>query len=317
MTAIVPTYRDTGSPLHGTRAGVAAAFALAPCVAALVSAHPLILAAALSCVVVSGLAAGAGPELRGAARLAVPLAIVVAAINPLVSREGLTLIAQGPAVPLYGRLDLTLEAVAYGALAGLRVVVVILAFALYSAVVDPDRVLRALRRIAPRSALTAALATRMVPLLARDAARMREAYGLRADVVPHDGRAAALRRAGTMTRALGAGALERAMDAAASLEVRGYGLRAPARWPGRALPWSREDRAFALAAVAIAGVAIALRLSGAAWFDPYPTLRADGAAAVLATAALLPAFAAAPFAFSYRRRMRRRVRTRAVSRAHA
>jgi len=311
MTAIVPTYRDTGSPLHATRAGVAAAFALAPCVAALVSGHPLMLAAALSCVVVSGVAAGVGPELRSAARLAIPLALVVAAINPLVSREGLTLIAQGPAVPLYGTLDVTLEAVAFGALAGLRVIVVILAFALYSAVVDPDRVLRALRRIAPRSALTASLATRMVPLLARDAARMREAYGLRADVPAGGGRAAALRRAGVMTRALAAGALERAMDAAASLEVRGYGLRAPARVPGRArAPWSRDDRAFALAAVAIAGVAVALRLEGGAWFDPYPTLRADGGEAVLLAAAALPAIAGAPFVLARRRRMRRRMRTR-------
>ena len=87
-------------------------------------------------------------------------------------------------MPLYGTLDVTLEAVVFGALAGLRVVVVVLAFALYSAVVDPDRVLRALRRVAPRSALTASLATRMVPLLARDAERMREAYGLRADAAP-------------------------------------------------------------------------------------------------------------------------------------
>ena len=181
------------------------------------------LAAALACVIAAGLAAGVGAELRSAARLAVPLALLVAAINPLVSREGLTLLVQGPSVPLYGTLDVTLEAVVFGALAGLRVVVVVLAFALYSAVVDPDRVLRGLRRVAPRSALTASLATRMVPLLARDAERMREAYGLRADAVAAHGRRARLRRAGIMTRALGAGALERAMDAAASLEVRGYG----------------------------------------------------------------------------------------------
>ena len=52
-----------------------------------------------------------------------------------------------------------------------------------------------------------------------------------------------------MTRALGAGALERAMDAAASLEVRGYGARGPGRRAVRErLPWSRDDRAFALAA---------------------------------------------------------------------
>ncbi len=303
----MPTYRDTGSPLHRARAGVAAAFALSPCIAALVTAHPLMLAAALACVIAAGLAAGVGAELRAAARLAVPLAVIVAAINPLVSREGLTLLVQGPVVPLYGALDVTAEAVVYGGLAGLRVVVIVLAFALYSAVVDPDRVLRGMRRIAPRSALTAALATRMLPLLARDAARMREAYGLRADVAPAGGRRARLRVAGTMTRALGAGALERAMDAAASLEVRGYGARAPARRSVRdSLPWSRDDHGFALAACALTVVPVALRLSGAGWLDPYPTVTLDGGVAVLCAACALPVIALVPFALAARRRVRRR-----------
>jgi energy-coupling factor transport system permease protein len=310
MTPIVPAYRNTGSALHASRAGAAAAFTLAPCVAALVTRHPLVLAAALTCVVVTGLAAGVGPELRSAARLAVPLALLVAAINPLVSREGLTLLIRGPTVPVLGTLDVTLEAVVFGALAGLRVVVVVLAFALYSAVVDPDRVLRALRRIAPRSALTAALATRMVPLLARDAERMREAYGLRADAPAGGGRRARLRRAGTMTRALGAGALERAMDAAASLEVRGYGARGPSRSPVRErLPWSRDDVAFALAALALLVLPATVRLSGAAWFEPYPLLDADGGAAVLWTACALPAIALMPFALALRRRAGRRARS--------
>ena len=62
---------------------------------------------------------------------------------------------------------------------GLRVVVVVLVFAVYSACVDPDRVLRALRPLARRSALTATLVTRMVPLAAADGARLREAAALR------------------------------------------------------------------------------------------------------------------------------------------
>ena len=211
---------------------------------------------------------------------------------------------------MLGTLDITLEALVFGALAGLRVVVVVLAFALYSAVVDPDRVLRALRRVAPRSALTAALATRMVPLLARDAERMREAYGLRADAVTGGGRRARLRRAGIMTRALGAGALERAMDAAAALEVRGYGARAPSRRAVRERPpWSRDDWAFAIAALVMAALPTAVRLSGAAWFEPYPLLDADGGAAVVWTACALPAISLVPFALAQRRRAARRARS--------
>ena len=69
---------------------------------------------------------------------------------------------------------------------GLRVVVVVLVFAVYSACVDPDRVLRALRPVARRSALTAALVTRLVPLAAADGAgcaRQRRCAGPAAEPV--------------------------------------------------------------------------------------------------------------------------------------
>ena len=58
---------------------------------------------------------------------------------------------------------------------GLRAAVAMVAFAVYSACVDPDRVLRALRPLAGRSALTATLVSRLVPVAAADAARLRDA----------------------------------------------------------------------------------------------------------------------------------------------
>jgi energy-coupling factor transport system permease protein len=256
-----------------------------------------VLAAALACVLVTAVGARVGPELRRAARLAVPLALLVAAINPLVSREGLTLLARGPEVPLYGQLDMTLEAVVYGAVAALRVLVVVLAFAVWSAAVDPDDMLRGLRRVAPRSALTASLATRMVPLLARDAERLSEAYGLRAAGVG-DSR---MRKGAVLARALAAGGLERAMDTAAALELRGYALGT--RRSGRApRPWSADDVGFALAAAAMVAVAVGAAISGIAAFDPYPLLQADWGPSEAAFALMLPALTVAPFALALRRR---------------
>ena len=74
---------------------------------------------------------------------------------------------------------MTLEATTYGGILGLRALIVIACFALHSAAVDPDELLRAFRRLSFRSALTAALATRMVPVLARDARRFRDAQRCR------------------------------------------------------------------------------------------------------------------------------------------
>jgi energy-coupling factor transport system permease protein len=305
MSSFVPVFRATGSPLHRTRPGVAAAFCLTPCAVAVMSSHPLVLASALACVIAAAAGARVTVELRRAARLAVPLALLVAAVNPLVSREGLTLLAEGPDVPLYGALDVTLEAVVYGAVAALRVLVVVLAFALWSAAVDPDDMLRGLRRLAPRSALTASLTTRMVPLLARDAERLREAYGLRAPG-PARGR---LRTSAVLARALAAGSLERAMDTAAALELRGYAL-GPARAGREARPWSFDDLAFGVAAAAVVALAAVARLAGVATFDPYPLVHADAGALEAALAIALPAITLAPFARAARRRAALRLEVR-------
>ncbi len=286
----------------------AVAFLTAICAPALVFDHPLVLAGSLAAVVVVGLAASVGRELARAARYALPLALLVALINPIVSREGLTVLFAGPVVPVLGALDITLEAVVQGAVTALRAEVVLLGFALYSAVVDPDQVLRLFRRLSFRSALTASLATRLVPVLGRDAVRLSEAYGLRAAAPALENeRMPRLRRGALLTRALAAGALDRAVDLAAALEVRGYASapRAGAtRWP-RA--WSRHDFAFALAALAIAVVAAAGLAAGSGHFDAYPSLQASFGPADLALAAAPPLLALVPFAAA--RRVRRKARS--------
>ena len=165
----------------------------------------------IAAVVGAGLAAGVGSEIARAARLSVPLALLVTLINPLVYAEGDTLLIRGGSV-LGHRFDITLEALAAGGAGGLRVAAFVMPFALFAACVDPDELLRSLRRVSYRSALTAALATRLVPVLARDATRMGDAARCR----PHPpGRLA-------VARAALSGALERAVDVAAALEVRGY-----------------------------------------------------------------------------------------------
>jgi energy-coupling factor transport system permease protein len=157
-------------------------------------------------------------------------------------------------------VDITLEAVVAGGVAALRVVDVMLAFALLSVSVDPDEMLRALRRVSYRSALAAALTTRLVPVLARDASRKSDAARCR----PRPPARTALARA-TL-----AGSLERAVELAAALEVRGYSL---ARRPRRApRPWSRHDASVAASALALLMLAIAAKLAGAGAFHAYPTV---------------------------------------------
>jgi energy-coupling factor transport system permease protein len=289
----VPTYRRTGSALHAARTTVGIAYCGALALPAFLFASPIVLSASLVALLAVARRARVGRELARAAILAVPLALVVTAINPLVSQQGLTVLLDGPVVPVLGNVDVTLEALVFGAVTGLRVLVVMLAFSLYSACVDPDRVLRLVGRVAPRSALTAALATRAVPLLGRDGRRLAEAYLLRAGVRRATRMRERVERGGTLLRALGAGALERSVELAAALEVRGYGTLG--RFPADRSPWSRHDRSFLLAAAALVLLCTAARLADLAAFDPYPLLHIAAGPADVAFAAALPVIALVPF----------------------
>jgi energy-coupling factor transport system permease protein len=280
---LVPAYQPRPSALHSARAGVATSFAAALALVPLLYDSPLVLCGGLAAAVAAGIAAGVGGELARAARLTVPLALLIVLVNPLVYREGETLLVRGGELLGY-RIEITLEALAYGGAAGLRLFVLAAALALFSATVDPDDLLRLVRRVSYRSALTASLATRLAPVLARDALRMGDAARCRPR---RPARAAG-------ARATLAGALDRAVEVAAALELRGYASgRRPPRYR---TAWSRHDVRVAVSAVAIALAALGTRIAGAGGFEAYPSLEVAAGTADAVAVALMPLLALAPFA---------------------
>ena len=277
-------YVRRASPLHAAAAAPAAAFCLALAVAGLFTLHPLVLVTLLLALVVAAFAAGVAREMGRAARFGVALGLCVALVNPFVSADGLTVIARLPQLPILVH-DVTLEALAYGGVMGLRVVVVVCATALGALCVDPDRVLALMRPLSLRSALTAALATRMFAVLERDARRFGDAQRCRPD-----GGASRL----AVVRAVAAGALDRAADVAATLEVRGYGSGRRGS-QGRARP-SRHDLAFGAAAAAILALVVGAKLAGVGSFEPYPVARMTLGPADVALCLALAVVILLPFA---------------------
>jgi energy-coupling factor transport system permease protein len=308
-------YRRLASPLHAARASVGAAWALALMTATLVLFNPLALLALTLAVLGAGVAAGVGRQLARGLRTAAIIGVPIVLVNVLVSREGLTVFARLGDLGPFGQGDLTVEALVYGAVIALKVSLLIVITTLASVTVDPDELLRALRRLSFRSALTASLAMRMIPLLAADARRLAEAQRTRPGGAPTGARA----RVGVLGAVVG-GSLDRAMDVAATLELRGFAaarhsLRGDQRQrlsqrrsrpsrrraisrrrsrgrldgagPRAGHPWSRHDIAFACSSAAVVAIAILGRLAGAASFLAYPAVRmAVGAATVALCAAL-------------------------------
>jgi energy-coupling factor transport system permease protein len=302
-------YTPRPGPLQAASPGAAVAYLGALVAVAFLFSSPLVLVAVGVAVALAGRLAGAWAAVRSAVRLGLVIALPIIVVNALVVNRGETVLARLGDWPLLGQVDVTAEALADGAIFGLRAVVVMIAFAVYSACVDPDRVLRALRPIAGRSALTATLVSRLVPVAAADAGRLRDAARLRGAGAAEVGRAPLARR-------LLAGSLDRAVDVAATLELRGYGLgagrpqrrrlgeRVRRRRPkalGRA---SRFDRRFYLAGALVLAAAIAAELLGADGFHAYPTIELGLDPAAFALSALLVLSGLAPL----RRRPRRRAR---------
>jgi energy-coupling factor transport system permease protein len=278
------SYRRRSSPLHAARAAAGCLYCLALALAALLLSNPIPLGAVTVAIALAAIGAGVGRDLRRAALFAVPFGVLIAAINALVTRDGLTVIVRLGQLPVLGHTDITLEATAYGAILGLRAVALILCGALYTAAVDPDEVLRLFRRFSFRSALTATLATRMVPVLARDAGRLADAQRCRPGRPPT--RLQLLRIATT-------GMLDRALDIAAALEVRGYG--AARRPPRTSRPYSRHDLEFTASAAAIAAMAICARVLDLAPLRAYPALHVGTSVGPLAVAGALIVAALLPF----------------------
>jgi energy-coupling factor transport system permease protein len=281
---LVPTYKRLPSTLHSARAGVASLYCVALSLAAALFPHPVVLAAVGFATIAAGAYAGVGRELvTRSLRLALPFAVLVVAINGLVSQRGATVVFRGGTI-LGHRFDVTAESLGWGAVTAMQICCIFLAFGLFAAVVDPDELLKLMRRVSYRSALTGSLATRLVPVIARDAARMGDAARCRPNP---PGRL-------EVTRAALTGALERSVEVAAALEVRGY---AAARPPRRARKrWSRHDWRVLAGTLLVAGAAVVASASGVGWIEHDPVLRMGLGGGELALILAIAAGGVLPFA---------------------
>lgn len=290
------SYSPRPGPLGTARPWIAGIYLAPLAIVAFTFANPIVLLAAGAAAVLAGVASGAGASIRGPLRWSIGLAVMVVLVNAIASQRGATILVRGWDLPVLGQIDISAEALVEGSVLALRIIVSLVVFAVWSACVDPDRVLRAIRPIAARSALTATLIARLVPLASSDGARMAEAGRLRGPGAAPLGRAAIARR-------LVAGSLDRSVDIASTLELRGYGLGIRSRLP-------RHARQPGEGLLLAAGVALLLLLAGAALaglgsFDAYPTIAMDHDWATLAFAVALPVVAMVPFIpMAFRRRRR-------------
>lgn len=226
----------------------AAALALlAGAAAAALLTDRLAAAGALACVLLAAaLRAGrrATPYLAGTA----VSAALVFLLSPWLQATGYHVLWSGPIVPVLGPLDVTTEELRGAGLLALQLAAVGFAFAVYALQVDHDSLLAAAG--GRRSVLAAALATRLVPTLERDARGLVDSLRGRG-VAP-----AGLAGHAALLSPLLAGSLERGLNLAEAMEARGFGRPGRTRLPVPA--WRALD-------LLAAGGGAALVVAGIVW----------------------------------------------------
>jgi energy-coupling factor transport system permease protein len=216
--------------------------------------------------------------------------LTLALMNPFVSAEGNLIIWQGPDLTLIDT-EITVEEVLAGLAAGVRLFAVAALVGALLAHMDADRLQAQVARVAPRSALTCALAARLLPTLERDARAISEAARLRG-VSLADGRwTARAKAAAPLALPLLGSSLERGLDVAEAMTARGYGA-GPRTRVAEAPYRPREVAALVIGAAmcALAAATIALGLADYSFYPtPDPLLGPGVAVAAAALAGLCAA----------------------------
>lgn len=173
------TYEHRGVFLQSVHTMVNLFYIAVLFVLVMISDHPLFLIGVFLITLLALSGAGALEKGERLLRVGIWATLLIMIINPLVIHAGETILWSGPKLPVLGKIEISMEAICYGAVMGLRLMTLMTVFCLYNEILDPDRLLSYMSRFAYKSGLMVSLATRLFPSVVRDLANVREVQQLR------------------------------------------------------------------------------------------------------------------------------------------
>ncbi|MDR1821040.1 MAG: energy-coupling factor transporter transmembrane protein EcfT [Oscillospiraceae bacterium] len=209
-------------------------------------AHPVCLAASLSCAISYGIYLKGRRAVRFNLLYMLPMLIITALINPAFSHGGVTILAYLPS----GN-PLTLESILYGAAAAVTLITAISWFMCFNEVMTSDKLVYLFGRIIPALSLILSMALRFVP---RFTAQIKVIANAQRCLGRDVSRGSIISRARYGVKILSiliTWALENAIDTADSMKNRGYGL--PGRTAFSIFRFTRRDKQVLLFIAAAAG----------------------------------------------------------------
>lgn len=230
--------------------------------------NPYYLISLLVCVSVLITLQGISSEFKNLIRFFIPMSLLIIILNPLVSHVGVTKIY------IMGNYFITLEAVTYGILMSLSLLIILLLFTSYSNAVSYQEMLYIFSKKFPNISMIIIMALRFIPLLNFRLSEVNKVFQFDQkhsnNEKKDEGKIDKLKNTAKMLAVVVSWSLEESMLTANSMKARGYGITQ--RTSYLSFKFRKIDYYFMVIVLVSALVCIAGLLQGQGRIEIYPQL---------------------------------------------
>ena len=209
-------------------------------------------------------------------KLSLYLCAAIVVINVLVSYHGSHVLVEAPfRLPILGTPIITLEAILFGVVMSVKLLVIISAFTLLTFTIHPDDIMLVLlkMRFPYKSVLVTSLSTRFIPCLIEDIQRISDVHKSRGLELDRGNWLQKIKNRTVITIPLLANSLDRAVQVAEAMESRAFGT-GRGRTFYKELKMTRTDVVTLVFGILPCAFGIFMRLWGYGDYQYYPTLGA-------------------------------------------
>ncbi|MCX7884202.1 MAG: energy-coupling factor transporter transmembrane protein EcfT [Caloramator sp.] len=188
--------------------------------------NPIYLLLAALSVVFLAYIDGCMQEILKYGKLIFPFALLIIILNPLMVHNGNTVLYEGHInFPVIGAIRITMEAVMFGILSGIRVIFVTIIFGFGNLIIHPDRMFAFFLKYVKKSALLMSMTLRLFPAIMQSYKNIVDAERLRGSKLFDKKFINKAKSYGNVVNILFLSSLEDSAEMAESMYSRGYGMK--------------------------------------------------------------------------------------------
>ncbi len=198
-------------------------------------------------------------------------ALFIILINPLVSKSGRTVLYKSPHIPMFGKIKITIESLAFGTNMGLKLICIIFIFSLYGLLTDRDDTFVFFSKYAHKLTLMLSMTNNIIHRLILDIKRVREVMILRGVCFNEKNLFKRIHAYYPLLKVVLISALEGSIDRAEALYSKQYGMQK--RTSYISLQMKKVDHFLNISHLILFIVFILGILKGYGNYNFYPTLQ--------------------------------------------